>query len=197
MKSIFKNRFLTLVILITLPSISVFSQEVPHPVSNTGVYNFLDELANDQIISLISAIKPYSRTFIAKCLREADGKRDQLTRRQQEELDFYLSDFWKEGTRVRRFDGSTVTSGDSSMVRLLNRSIAEVFRGGNGEGNWLKRLHETMRLDLFYYEDSLFSITVNPILGGEMFLNSSGKATYWRNGAEARLMPRNGDSMLP
>jgi hypothetical protein len=42
------------------------------------------------------------------------------------------------------------------------------------------------RKDLFYYKDSLFSLTVNPILGGEIFINSSGKATYLRNGAEAR-----------
>src|SRR5690606_16618139 len=112
------------------------SQEVPHPISNTGVYNFLDELANDQIISLISAIKPYSRTFIAQCLTEADGKRDQMTRRQEEELDFYLRDFWKEGATVRRFDpsfatategerfdGGMVRSGDSVIVRSLDRSI--------------------------------------------------------------------------
>ena len=42
------------------------------------------------------------------------------------------------------------------------------------------------RLDLFYYKDSLFSLTINPILGGEIFTNSSGTATYWRNGIEAR-----------
>jgi hypothetical protein len=29
-------------------------------------------------------------------------------------------------------------------------------------------------------------LTVNPILGGELFTNSSGQATYWRNGVEAR-----------
>jgi hypothetical protein len=42
------------------------------------------------------------------------------------------------------------------------------------------------RKDLFYYKDSLFSLTINPILGGELFTNSSGRATYIRNGAEAR-----------
>jgi len=41
-------------------------------------------------------------------------------------------------------------------------------------------------MDLFYYKDSLFSLTVNPILGGELFTNSSGNSTYWRNGLEAR-----------
>ncbi|HPF02486.1 MAG TPA: hypothetical protein PLE95_04740, partial [Bacteroidales bacterium] len=32
----------------------------------------------------------------------------------------------------------------------------------------------------------MFSLTVNPILGAEIFSSSSGKATYWRNGLEAR-----------
>ena len=40
------------------------------------------------------------------------------------------------------------------------------------------------RKDLFYYKDSLFSFTINPILGGEAFFNSSGHALYGRNGAE-------------
>ncbi len=40
------------------------------------------------------------------------------------------------------------------------------------------------RLDLLYYKDDLFRVTVNPILGGEVFTNSSGRATYWRNGIE-------------
>ena len=43
-----------------------------------------------------------------------------------------------------------------------------------------------LRRDLFYYQDSLFSLTANVILGGELFTNSSGKATYFRNGAEIR-----------
>ncbi|MGQ9621034.1 MAG: hypothetical protein ACUVTX_08650 [Bacteroidales bacterium] len=40
------------------------------------------------------------------------------------------------------------------------------------------------RFDLFYYSDSLFSITFNPVGGGEIFQNSSGKAWYWCNGIE-------------
>ncbi|HBE43584.1 MAG TPA: hypothetical protein DDW27_20780 [Bacteroidales bacterium] len=117
MKSIFKNRFFVLVILIFLPAFPAFSQEIPHPVSNTGVYDFLDELANDQVISINSVIKPYSRSFIAKCLGKADEKRAQLTRRQQEELDFYLLDFRKEGSTVRGFNGSTVWGVEGSRVQ--------------------------------------------------------------------------------
>ena len=41
------------------------------------------------------------------------------------------------------------------------------------------------RKDLLYYTDDKFTLTVNPILGGEAFFNSNGRASYWRNGAEA------------
>jgi hypothetical protein len=138
---------LFLLSIITVINTSVFSQEVPQPVNNYGIYEFLDELANIQIIAINSAVKPYSRLFIALRLQEADEKRDQLNLRQQKELAFYLKDFGKEI---------------------------------NAGKDWYRRK------DLFYYKDDLFSLTVNPILGGEVFNNSSGKATYWRNGIEAR-----------
>jgi hypothetical protein len=136
----------------------LYSQEIPQSVNNKGIYEYLDELANSHIIEINSAIKPWSRLFISKRLKEADEKRDQLNPRQQKELDFYLLDFGKE------------------LEKGFNGAKAQWF---NGEKN--KR-----RKDLFYYKDSLFSLTVNPILGGEFFNNSSGNATYWRNGAEAR-----------
>jgi hypothetical protein len=160
-----KNLYISISLAIMFFStfIPALSQEIPQPVNNTGIYEFLDELANSKLISINSAVKPYSRLFIAKSLKEASEKRDQLSARQSKELDFYLMDFGKElndGTSVRWFGGS-------------------VARRSHDPANHLRR-------DLFYYKDSLFSLTVNPILGGELFTNSSGKATYWRNGAEAR-----------
>lgn len=126
---------------------ALYAQEVPQNVANTGIYTFLDELANDKIISVNSAVKPYSRKHISELLKEADGKRDQLNNRQSKELDFYLLDFGKE------------------------------LHTGK---DWKRRK------DLFYYSDSLFSLTINPVGGGEIFANKSGKAYYARNGAEAR-----------
>jgi hypothetical protein len=142
-----KSVVLLLLINPLLQSSYLFSQTVSQPVNNTGIYEFLDELAGNHIISLNSAVKPYSRKYISQCLKEAMSKREQLGTRQQKELDFYLLDFGKE----------------------LNTGK-----------NWKRRK------DLFYYNDTLFSLTVNPILGGELFENSAGRATYWRNGAEAR-----------
>ena len=39
------------------------AQVVYEHVSNTAIYDFLDELANAKIIEINSAIKPYSRIF--------------------------------------------------------------------------------------------------------------------------------------
>ena len=66
------------------------AQEVYVHVSNTDLYDFLDELANAGWIDLNSAVKPYARTFIAKKLSEAGEKRDQMNPRQQKDLDVYL-----------------------------------------------------------------------------------------------------------
>jgi hypothetical protein len=149
----------TMIIIIMMIYTSLHGQEIPQNVNNKGIYEFLDELANNHLISINSAIKPYSRKFIAMRLKEADRQKDKLNPRQQKELDFYLKDFNKEGDRG--------------------------FRDSRGFRGLFDREPE-LRRDLFYYKDSLFSLTVNPILGGEIFNNSSGNATYWRNGVEAR-----------
>lgn len=167
------KKYLSIILFLILVPTSgtlIYSQSVPHPIKNTGVYDFLDELANSKIIDINSVIKPYSRMLIATKLREADEKREQLNARQQKELDFYMRDFGKE------VDQRNVATAQASFAKASEAS----GRNGFG-GQWPDR-----RLDLFYYEDSLFSVTINPVLGGEVFTNSSGQATYWRNGLEAR-----------
>jgi len=144
---------------LTLLSLPLFSQEVSQPVSSKGIYGFLDELANIHVITLNSAVKPYSRLFISRKLVEAEAKKEQLNARQVKELDFYMLDFVKETAEELHKPAKTY---------------------------WIKGEKGHLRKDFFYYRDSLFSLTVNPILGGEIFSNSDGTATYARNGAEAR-----------
>jgi hypothetical protein len=178
-----KTTWLVLVCLIGIFNIKVLHpQEVPHNIKNYGVYDFIDELANSRIITINSVVKPYSRMLIAQKLIEAGKSRDKLNPRQQKELDFYLRDFRKEvgdeaieaiaeipQSGMRRSDQSGDSVNGKKEIYFLNIKTAD-----------------KKRIDLFYYRDSLFSITVNPILGGEIFNNSAGNATYWRNGFEAR-----------
>ncbi len=119
-------RNISLVVVFILTSLLGRSQSVPVNPANTGIYSFIDELANDRIVDVVSITKPYYRTDIAKWLKEADSKKEQLSYRQRQELAFYLKDYGKELHADRNF----------------------------------KR-----RLDLLYYKDSLFSATINPILG--------------------------------
>ena len=100
------------------------AQYIPVHISDKAVYEFLEEMAGEHLIHVTSVAKPWSRIYIAQKLSEIDDHRDDLTQRQQKELDFYLKDFGKELKPDKNF----------------NR-----------------------RLDLFYYKDSLFSLTVNPI----------------------------------
>jgi hypothetical protein len=166
-----KYIFPVLLFIILILNTKLYSQEVPQSVNNTGIYTFLDELANKHIIEINSVVKPYSRLFISKRLQEAAGKRDQLNTRQQKELDFYMMDFIKETGR----------GGEPERGRTSDTETESI------EGvHWIKGVKGQLRRDLFYYNDSLFSLTVNPILGAEVFNNSSGNATYWRNGIEAR-----------
>ena len=51
-----------------------WAQDIPEHISYSRVYEFLDELATDGFIRLNSTVKPYSRTFIAMKLLEAESK---------------------------------------------------------------------------------------------------------------------------
>ena len=127
------------------PGISL-AQEVYQHVSNTDIYDFLDELANAGVIELNTAIKPYARILIAQKLADAEVHKDKLNARQQADLEFYLKDFGKELHSDKNFD---------------------------------------RRRDLFYYKDTLFSFTFNPILGISYFSNDSGSFYHRWSGAEA------------
>jgi hypothetical protein len=94
------RRFLLFVLLV-FGLQTLQTQTVYQHVSSTGIYEFLDEMAALQLITLNSAIKPYSRILIAQKLSEIKEKEDLLNTRQKKELDFYLKDFNKELKREK------------------------------------------------------------------------------------------------
>ncbi|MCT4644442.1 MAG: hypothetical protein N4A74_05590, partial [Carboxylicivirga sp.] len=91
------SRLLYSIILSLCFGNAAFAQEVPYHISNQAVYDFIDELANKGVIDINTAIKPYSRMTIAKALEKANGH-PALSKRQQNEVAFYLKDFNKELT---------------------------------------------------------------------------------------------------
>ena len=103
-------------------------------------------------IEINSAIKPYSRTFIAEKLLEINKVVSQLNKRQQKELTFFIKEYSKE----------------------INHSKQVDYIGKNYFGqNRIKFSERSKRPDLFYYRDSTFMFSVNPILGAQFFYNDS------------------------
>jgi hypothetical protein len=107
-KKIVMYRLLGTSLLLFLLSISANAQHIYHHITNKGIYEFIDEVANAGIVEVNSSIKPYSRKQISTILSQTHDRRSELNPRQQAELDFYLKDFGKElhsdKNFPRRFD---------------------------------------------------------------------------------------------
>jgi len=109
-------------IIIALPFIALITkgQETYHHISNTGIYEYIDELSTLKIINPTTSVKPYSRQYIEQLLLEAESKKELLNKRQKDELYFYLSDFAKDkpNSQKKRFD--IIHYHDSSFSITIN-----------------------------------------------------------------------------
>jgi len=135
-------------------------QVVYEHVSRSSIYDFLDELANEKIIQVNSVVKPYSRTFIAEKLLEAKEKSDRLSRRQQQEIEFYMKDY--------RLEVEAVTKG----MKPLN-----LFPKNDHLATALNPLG-------LHYRDSLFAFSVRPIWGIDYYINENGSNFHRWGGLE-------------
>jgi len=151
-----KKRFLLLFLFIL--SFQTYSQEVYEHVSNKNIYSFLDELANNKIIDLNSAVKPYSRVSIAKLLIEAKTSYEILNIRQQKELDFYLQGFQSELDYPMKLKSDFIKK-DPKWAISLNPIGA-------------------------FYKDSIATLWLKPILGYEYSTNKNGSLTHSWGGLE-------------
>lgn len=146
-----------LILLLTV-SFNSYSQVVYEHISNNNIYLFLDELANNQVIDLNSAIKPYNREFISKKLLEAKLNQEELNKRQKEELDFYFQGYQME------LDYPINIKAD--LLKTSNKFIL----GYNPLG--------------VFYKDSVVSMWLKPILGYEYNTNENGSLTHSWGGLE-------------
>ncbi len=120
----------SIVALLLFSSVSFFqpltAQEAPYHVDNKTLYDFIDELANQALIEINSAIKPYSRRQIALWLTSAQGNK-LLTERQQKEINFYLKEFNREinpnQKKGKRFD---LLYYSDSLFRITANVIAGI-----------------------------------------------------------------------
>jgi hypothetical protein len=132
------------------------AQTVFTHVRNVAVYEFLDEMANEKLIEINSAVKPYSRSFIAGKLNELSLKVDSMNDRQVGELNFFKKEYVKE----------------------LNFSSQNLKNGFPNSRDSIKRI------DAFFYQDSILTLTVNPIVGVSYIANQDHVVKHIYSGGE-------------
>ena len=87
-----KRGFVAL-LLVMCGLMSGMAQNIPVPLTQTKLYDYLDELVTDGVISVQTAVRPYTRNQVAKMLVDAQTADSLLNIRQKKELVFYLNEF--------------------------------------------------------------------------------------------------------
>lgn len=185
---------------------------IPEPVGDEAVYLFLDELAADGVITLNGVVRPYSRLIIRQKLEAAAAWRDGLANPTPgEETGSAGSAVAGNNTAERKnvnvagrgqADSGSGASYASQIpgtrtLRLTSRQQKEldfwlnIYSEGEADGKF-KLLFSPASA---YYRDSLFSVTVSPILGLTAGLTPNAsedwltgvaqkKTITWKNGAK-------------
>jgi hypothetical protein len=152
---------ISIIIASLLLTLGLNAQVAYEHISNTAIYDFLDELANQHYITLNSTVKPYSREFIASKLTEAGKSESAMSERMKKELNFYLSAYFIES----------------------NSKAIQVF----GKVDKKTGTESGLSLPVFaaYYRDTLLRAVVRPVAGISSFSNADTSFYHRWIGAEA------------
>jgi hypothetical protein len=133
------------------------AQSIPEHLSWTTLYEFIDELASEQVITINTAVRPYSRALIAEKLLEAREKGAVLSERQRAEVEFYLRYYRLEAGHNERM------SGDIDLLRRDESSVS-LFPAG------------------IFHADSMFRVALLPVLGMQVWSNANETFRHRWNG---------------
>ena len=154
-----KRQFWVLLFFVT--AFSVASQDIPLNIAYTRVYEFLDELAGEGIVELNSAVKPYSREFVAQKLIQVQQAENKLNSRQRAEIKFFLNEFALE-------------------INTLPSAYVHLWKNEKSKAALIQ--------PAFHYRDSLFRARITPILGMNLTFNKNGTIIKRWVGAEFQAM---------
>jgi hypothetical protein len=175
------------------------AQVVYEDINNTGIYDFLDELANNKVIELNSVVKPYSRIYITKKLMEAEKQliinneelKIRVNKRQVKELHFYLQDFLPEYRilinefRILNEKKEDISRIRDTAIQFVPRPSSLVPRNYDHKLGFLFKKNQDFAVSLnplaFQYQDRLFTLSVRPILGFSYMANENSNMyhRYW------------------
>ena len=76
-------RKLGIILIVLGYGLSVLAQQIPVPLTQVKLYDFIDELLSEGVIVHQTAIRPYTRKQVANMLLEAQTSDSLLSIRQQ------------------------------------------------------------------------------------------------------------------
>ena len=153
---------LLLILFIFGQALVSIAQNVPVPLTQTKLYDFLDELLTDGVLVHQTAVRPYSRQQVATMLLEAQAADSLLNNRQQKDLAFYLNEFALErDTMVNNYVQYTDHS-------TFNLSLADPQFSYKSRNN-------------------MFKMRLRPILGANISINRHGGLLQRWWGAELQM----------
>ena len=137
-------------------------------IEYTEVYDFLEELTTDGVIQTNAAVKPYTRDYIAARLMEAQERDSLLSKRQKEDLQFYLQDFALECDTLPTYYSYGHKHVTQWKTAVSNLNLAD------------PSLH-------ILTKDKIFKMRVRPILGMDLSYNKKGLLMHRVYGAEIQM----------
>ena len=163
-----RNKIALCLLLLFLVPYSIKAQRIPEAIEYTEVYDFLEELTTDGVIASNAAIKPYTRDHIAALLREAQSKDSLLSKRQKDDLQFYLQDFALECDTLPTYYSYGHRHVTQWITNVSNLSLAD------------PGLH-------ILTKDKIFKMRIRPILGMDLSYNKKGLLMHRWYGAEIQM----------
>lgn len=167
-----------LIVALAFLAISVEGQNIPENTQFTRIYDFIDELASEQIIEVNSLVRPYSRDKIAQWLSTAKDSIHLLNKRQRDDLFMFINDYALE-----------LDSLPQAYVHWTNK--ANIMNHYNRKRTYKNT--ETFSLSLvqpaFHARttNGKFKFRVTPILGMDIYANKKGFITKQYYGAELQV----------
>lgn len=138
------------------------AQNIPVPLTQVKLYDFLDELLVDGVLVHQTAVRPYSRKQVAQMLSEAQAADSLLNIRQKKDLAFYLNEYALERDTMV-----------SNYVQYTDHSTYNV----------------SLADPQFSYrsKDNMFKMRLRPILGGNFLMSKNGVIFHRWYGAELQM----------
>ena len=158
---------LCLLALSILP-LTMRAQRIPEAIEYSEIYDFIEELTTDGVIHSNAAIKPYTRDHIASLLAEAQSKDSLLSKRQKDDLHFYLQDYALELDTLPVYSSYGHRHVTQWITPVSNLSLAD------------PSLH-------ILTKDKIFKMRVRPILGMDLSYNKHGMLMHRWYGAEIQM----------